>query len=331
MDDSVGLAKQTGAGRGGLGTPNPVPSYYLPVTAASPGPNTQEMELAETTGTPFESDPERGVQWFGPTMRGGARSASLPRLLSMFLGDPTSALAAGGTTATEHVHDPVAEPHPRAHSILMAREDVDPAIVDLLEDCIGSELALDVAPSEEGWVLFDATMVALGLDDSLPAPSATHDLSPRFPFYRTACYISVDGGAEAEIAVGRFGMRYSLNPPTDQTVLNSRRLYKAPPGRRRVELTFVPKEDLDGYYRRAMALEPESIAVRLVAEGPIIEAAIRHSFQLEIFRAFEFTAPADIDGSRPLVDVEVTARASLDAATNKILEATTTNAVAGPY
>lgn len=328
MDDVVGLAKQTGAGAGGLGTANTVPSYYLPVTAAAPGVNTEEMELAETTGTAFEADSERGVQWFGPTARGACRANSAPRLLSGFLGDPVTTTPGGGTTSRDHEFDPVARPTPRAHSILLARRDPTTPIIDLVKDCIGNEISLDIAPGGDGWMLFDASWVGTSNDDTQPNPSPTVDLSRRFAFHSAKAYLKIGAGSEAEIPVGRFGLRYALNTRTDQAVLGSRQLYKAPPQRRRVELTFMPKEDLSAYYRRALKVEPDNVQLRLVALGPIIEAAIPYRFELKIYRAFEFTAPLDIDGAATLVDTTVTARAALDSTSGKIVSAYITNTVA---
>lgn len=326
--DSVGIAKQTGAGAGGLGTKQTVMEYFVPVESAEPGVNTEDMSAEETLGHPFPTDHEPGTQYFEPSFSGKARSASLPRILSGFLGDPltTTPDAGAAPTARNHNFDPVARPTPRAHSILLNRTDQDPAITDLLYDAIGQELALNVETDD--WISFEASYVARENDETRPEPAVTADLTRRFRFWETKAYISVAGGAEAEVAVGGFGLTYSLNVTTDNKVLGSRRLYKTTPGNRDAELTFTPKQDLANYYRRAMLLEPESIKLRLEALGPIIGGAVRHKVELIAHRCFEIEAAADIDAGETLEGVDVSCAVVYDATAGKFVEANVVNTVA---
>lgn len=326
--DSVGLGKQTGAGEGGLGTANPTPSYFIPVESADTGTNIEEMTREETLGHSFPTDPDRGVQFFEPSLSGACRSASLPRLLSLFLGDPltTTPDATGAPSAHNHNFNPVARPIPRAHSILLNRTDPNPAITDLLWDAIGNSLTLSLTPND--WMAFEAGLVAAKIDDTLSEPSVTADLTRRFAFYETKAYLTIGAGVEAEIAVSDVSLTYNLNVDTDQAVLGSRQLYKLQAGNVDCEVSFTPKSDLKLYYRRALALEPQNVKLRIEALGPVIGGAIRHKVTIAIPRLFEIEAPADIAAGETLTDVEVTARAAYDSATSKFVEVDVVNVVA---
>ena len=327
-NDSVGLAKQTGAGPGGLGTKETVMEVFVPVESASPGTNTEEMTAEETVGHPFPTDRANGTQFFEPTLAGKCRSVSLPRLLSGFLGDPLTTTPDGvaAPTARNHNFDVVARPTPRAHSILMTREDPDPAIVDLFWDALGQ--SLELAVESENWISFDASYVAREIDEDEVAPTVTADLSRRFPFYELKAYISVNGAGEVETAIDAFGLTYDLNVSTDNKQLGSRRLYKVQPGNRDAGVSFTPKQDLNAWYRRAMLLEPDSLAVRVEALGPVIGGAVRHKVELIAHRCQTIEADADIDAGESLEGVPVTCYAAFDAAAGKFIEANVVNTTA---
>ncbi len=326
--DSVGLAKQTGAGEGGLGTKNVTPSFYVPVESADTGTNTEEMTREETLGHQFPTDPDRGVQFFEPSLSGACRSASLPRLLSMFLGDPltTTPDATGAPSARNHNFNPVARPTPRAHSLLLNRTDPSPAITDLLWDAIGNSLTLQVSTND--WMAFEASLVAAQVDESLTEPSVTADLTRRFAFYETKAYLTIGGGAEAEIAVADVSLTYNLNVDTDQAVLGSRRLYKVQAGNADCEVSFTAKQDIGLFYRRALALTPQNVKLRVEALGPIIGGAIAQKVVITLPRLFEIEAPVDIAAGETLKDVGVTARAAYDATTSKFVEVDVVNVTA---
>lgn len=325
--DSVGLAKQTGAGDGGLGTRQTVMEYFVPVESASPGINTEEMTAEETLGIPFPTDRANGVQFFEPTMSGKCRGAGLPRILSAFLGDPltTTPDAAGAPTARNHNFNPVARPTPRALSILLNRTDPVPAITDLIWDAMGQ--SLELAVSADDWITFDATLVAKEIDETQPEPSVTADLTRRFAFHECKAYISVNGGAEVETAIDEYTLGYDLNVPTDNKVLGSRRLFKMEPGNRDAALSFTPKQDLSAWYRRAILLEPDSVKVRLEALGPVIGAAVRHKIELIVHRCQTIDAEADIDAGETLKGVPITLHPAYDSAAAKFVEANIVNTV----
>lgn len=326
--DSVGIAKQTGTGVGGLGTKQTVPEYYIPVESASPGTNTDEMSREETLGHPFPTDREVGTQHFEPSMSGACRALSLPRLLSAFLGDPvTTSLEAGA--AGRHVFDAVANTNPRAVSLLMTRKDPDTAIVDLLWDAVGQELALAVSTND--WFNFDASFVARDIDETLAAPTVTADLTRRFAFYECIAYVSVGGAAEAAVGIDDVTLTYTLDVPTDNNVLGSRRLFKIKPGNRSAEVTFTPKEDLISYYRRAIATSPTNLKLRIEALGPIIAGTTQYRLEIIIHRVFETGAPADISAGDVLQGVEVSAAAAYDSAAGKFVTVTVQNAKASAY
>jgi hypothetical protein len=328
--DSVGLAKQTGAGPGGLGTANAVPSYYLPVESGSAGFSPEEMTAEETIGHPFPTDRDVGTHLYTPSFSGKCRAASLVRLLSAYWGDPvtTQPDAGGAPTAYQHVQDAAlaAALVPRAHSLLLNRTDPDPAITDLVYDAIGQDLTLSIEPNE--WLSFEANWIARANDPDQPEPVVTADLTRRFTFYETKAYVSVDGGAEEQMDCRSFELGYSMNVPDDDFVLGSRELYEVAPGNRDSEVTFTTREKLKEWYRRAMLEEPESCKFRLEALGPIIGGAIRYKFELIVFRAQEVEAPADVSAADKLTGIDVTVRPAYDPATSKFVQGTTVNTVA---
>ena len=326
--DVAAIAAQAGAGRGGLGTKKTVMEYAIPVESASPDVNTEDMTREGTLGHPFPTDREPGTQHFEPSMSGACRSASLVRLLSSFWGDPTTTTpdATNAPTARQHAFDVAlaAALNPRALSLIIHRADPSPAITDLVWDALGNELALSIEPND--WIVFDASWVARELEP-IAAPALNADLTRRFGFYETKAYVAVAGGAETEVAVGSFGLTYGLNVPTDNHVLGSRKLYAIQAGNRDLAVTFQPKQDLSAYYRRAIATEPESLAVRLEALGPVIGGTVRHRVTIRVPRVFEVEAPADIDAGDTLQGVDVSCAAAYDAATGKFLTAEVVNTV----
>ena len=334
--DSVGLAKQTGSGAGGLGTKNTTMEYFVPSESGSPGPNREQMEREETVGHRFPTEMQLGSRFFEPSFTGACRGGSLPRLLSGFLGDPltTTPDAAAAPSARNHNFDPVARPTLRAHSILMNRTDPSPAITDLYWDALGQELSLSIDPND--WIAFEAAYVAREIDDTLAEPSVTFDATRRFAFYECKCYISVAGGAETEIKVANWGLTYNNGVPTDQLVLGSRSLYRIQEGNANAEVTFTPKGEtaspnrLLDFYRRLLADDPEELKIRLEALGPVIGGAVRHKVEVIVHACREIDAPADISAADLLTDIEVTARAEYKASTGKFVEGNVVNTV-GTY
>lgn len=333
--DSLGIAKQTGSGDGGLGTKQTTMEYFVPVETAETGEDITDMTIEETLGNPFPTDHEHGTIFWSPKYAGACRGASLPRILSGFLGDPLTTTPGGGTTSRNHNFEPVARPIPRAHSILLNRTDPAVAITDLLWDAVGNELALKVETDD--WMKFEASYVARDIDEARPEPTVTTDYSRRFAYYESKVYISIDGAGETEISVGNWGLTYGLDVDTDNKVLGSQRLFRNDPRNRTAELTFQPKDlaagnTLASFYRAAQKVAAagtgaRKIKVRLEALGPIIEGAINHKVEIIAHRCTELSAPADIDAGSRLTGIDVTAAAAYDSSTSKFVEANVVNTV----
>lgn len=331
--DSAGIAKQSGAGSGGLGTKQTVMEYSLAVESAERGPSIERMTAEETLGHPFPTDQDTGTRYYEPSLSGRARSASFPRLLSPFLGIPltTTPDAGGAPTARNHNFDPVARPTPQAVSLLLNNDDPfvydGAALTDLYWDAIGADLSVEVEPNS--WIGYDAGFVAKEVDEAQPRPTPTVDLTRRFAFYECKAYLSINGAAEAEIPVGSFGLDYTLNVPTDTFVLGSAALYRIRPGNRDATVRFVPRTNIAAWFRRAVALgDQDDLKIRLEALGPTIAAAIKHKIEFIAHRCHVQEAPVDIDAGETLEGVEVSARCAYDATATKFVEANVVNTVA---
>lgn len=196
-------------------------------------------------------------------------------MLSAFLGAPTTSTPEG--TARLHTFNPAAAgKEPVLHSLLVNRTDpANGAITDLIYDCMGNQLTLNVEAND--YVRFEAGFIGLNNDDARPEPTVTADSSSRFTFDIAKVYMSVNGGAEEEIKVQNWSMTYSNNVDSDFVVLGSRNPYNIKEGNATAEFTFTPidttADTLVSHYRRALLNDPDSVKLRMVAEGDIISGA----------------------------------------------------------
>lgn len=319
--DSAGLGKQVA-----LGTKKTTMDYFFPTESVDPGINREELTKEETTGHKFPTDLEYGTRFFEVSMQGGARLASLPRILAPFLGDPTSTVPGGGVTSKKHSFNPVGKVLP-PHSILVNRTDPNPAITELFWDAIGNELTLSVEAN--GFLDFDAAFIAKEVDRAQGEPSATFDLTQRFPFHTVTAFVSINGAAEVAISLASFELSYTNNVDTDQAVLGSRSLFKVQEGNVDADVTFTTKDNLNAHYLRAMLdATPDNVKIRLLATGAIIEGIIPASVEIIVYRCQYTDAPAGIDAGDTLDEIEVSARAAYDATASKFVDVNVTNAVA---
>jgi hypothetical protein len=97
--DSLGIAKQTG-----LGAKATVMEYYVPIGSSNADLQRDTITYEETLGNPFPTGLDYGVRWWQVPHEGAARRSSLPRLLSAYLGLPTSSVLGSGVS--QHVFDP---------------------------------------------------------------------------------------------------------------------------------------------------------------------------------------------------------------------------------
>src|SRR5262245_25035238 len=202
--DFVGLARQPS----GKGTKVTTMEYFVPVESADVTISRETLEIQETTGSRFPIGIDYGTRYFEIPLSGAPRVASLPRILSAFMGQPATA---GATAPYTHTFDPIlAGKIAEWHSIFAVRRDPSPNIVDLFWDCRGNELALNIAPND--YLRFDATFFGLHLDDTTAAPSPTTDLTQRKKFSEATVSTSVDGGTTWSPAVSAgWGFTYNNN------------------------------------------------------------------------------------------------------------------------
>jgi hypothetical protein len=319
--DRVTLQKQTA-----LGTKNTTVEYTIPVEGCEPRLQRTEMTKEETDGTKFPTDQEYGTRFWEVPMSGAARVSSLPRILSGFLGPPTTTTPGGGVTSRKHSFDPVGKTLVPL-SGYVTRMDPSPTVInDLFWDMLGNDLTLAIAPND--WLSFDASFIARDRDPNQSTPSGSYDLSRRLAFHTFAAFISVNGAAEVAMPLERFSIAYSNGIPTDQPQLGSRLLYKVREGNVGATISFNPKSGLDAHYARGVLDgDPDNVKVRLLATGPIIEGAIPYQVELIAYRAQYNDAPAPVAAGSTLDDLAVTARCAMDFTANKFVDVNVTNAV----
>lgn len=317
--DIFALARQAT----GQGTPDLTPDYYVPAEGVDPDVDRETIAVEETSGDRFPTGLEYGTRFFTINARLAPRMNSLPRLLSAWMGQPTTGAPVSGVYP--HVFDPtVAGKQPEWHTIAAVRSDPTPAIVDFFTDCRGDRFTLTFAANDAPRL--NGTLIGIGLDDTQSAPTPTHDTSERQKFHNALVYLD-DGGGEAVFACAVWALEYGNNLDTDNAVLGSRELYALPFGNADAQVTFSPRVDLSDHYRRALLEDPASIKVRLIADNGLAGALHR---QVEVIvPALEtVSAPAPIDGSSVLKMVEVTARAKKNESDGKFCTVTVRNAVA---
>ena len=321
--DFVGIGKQAA-----FGTPQATPEYYVPVESAEFNQQAETLEQEETTGTRFPTRMERGSRYFEVPLLGAVRPASFPRIASAFLGAPTSSQpdAGGAPTAYSHLFDPAAAAGLVYHSVLGAREDPSTAFADLYTDAAGNELELSVEAN--GFVKFNAAMIAAGLTEDVAVPSPSTDLSKRFTFDQAHAYVSVDGGAEAEVKVRSWSMSYGNGLDTSDVVLGSRSLNSLEEGNASASFTFRPAEALEDHFRRALAADPEAVKLRLTATGALIGGAVSYKLEVIAYLLEYLSAPANISAAERLNAVEVQARAAYDDSASKFVTVELVNEVA---
>lgn len=316
--DIFGLARQTA----GQGTPVLTMDYFVPVIGADADPDRATIAEDETGGDRFPTGLEYGTRFFPVAVRLVPRMSSLPRLLSAFLGQPTTGSPTSGVYP--HVFDPtVSGKEPEWHTLCATRADPSPQIVDFFEDARGDTFELVFAAND--LPRMTCNFIAAGLDDTQSAPTPTTDSSERQKFHNTLVYLD-DGSGEAEVKCARWSVRYGNSIDTDNAVLGSRELYSIPFGNADAQVTFSPRQALSTHYRRALLEDPESIKVRMIADNGLT-AGDHRAVEVIVHAAETISAPAPIDASRVLKMVEVTARARKNPSDGKFVTVTVNNNV----
>ena len=318
--DVVGLGKQTAAG-----TKNTTAEYFPPVETTEPAHSREIIEQEETTGVAYPAGIDYGVEFWTIGIKGAARVASFPRLLSMFYGQPTTSTpdATNAPTARQHLFPMNA---PKEHSVYVARKDPTPPITDLFWDVIGDELTMSIVTN--GFLMFDGKAVARMLDDTQSAPVATYDASARMAFDQIKVYISVDGGAEAEVKCRNYSCTTKNSVQTDDDVLGQRTLQKLYEGNRNADVKFTVAEALSTHYRRALQSDPAKVKLRMEALGATIGGAVKFKVEQTVYACEYLEAPANVNAGERLKSIEISARARYDETVSKFIETAVVNTVA---
>ncbi len=132
-----------------------------------------------------------------------------------------------------------------------------------------------------------------------------------------------NGGLWTPLAMGAWGITYRNNLDTDNAILGSRKLYSLPVGNADCEVRFTPRVTLNTFYRRALAADPDDLALRMTATGSageVIQVTV-HSVEIT-------DAPAAVSGADVLKGIEITGRARLNPSDSKFVTIAVTNSVA---
>lgn len=321
--DKFALAKQSA-----LGTKTTVMEYVLPVESAQPALQRTEMSRDETDATKFPTDLEYGARFWEVPVVGAARLNSLPRLLSAFMGAPTTILAPGGvSTSKKHQFDPWGKTLV-PHSMEVDRMDPKPnPIADRFWDCLGNELTVHVTPND--WINYEAHFIAKERDPAITPTAVAVDLSRRFAFHAFSAFISVNGAAEVALPIESFSFTLSNNVSTDQVQLGSRSLFKVQEGNVTGSVSFTPKSTLDAHYARAtLDNDPDNVKVRLIATGQVIDGTAVQTVELIAYRCQYTDAPAPVAAGSTLDGLTVAATCVGDFTLSKFLDVNVINPVA---
>lgn len=315
--DEFGIARQT---TGKSVTPTTTMNYWVPVEEADEGVEREEIIVEETLGTRFASPLDYGTRFFRITARLAFRMSALPRILSSFVGQPTTS-GAGPFTHLHEWHG--AAKIPEWMSMFLVRNDPSPEIIDLFFNARGEEFEIVFEPNQAPRL--SATWIALGLDDTQANPVSTMDTSERQKFYNTTATIDTGGGPTA-MTLARFAIRGRNNHDTDEAVLGSRDLFDLPFGNADLEVEFTPRTTLSTHYRRNLQVDPTAVKIVLTADNGLAGAANR-KVVTTVWSCDTIDAPAPIRAGEVLKSVPVTARAKEDA-TGKVLDISVVNSVA---
>lgn len=318
--DYVGLAAQPD----GLGVPVTEMEYFPPQTEFTPARNAENLELEETLGDRFPQELDPGTEFFEASWAGAVHMASFPRVASGCFGPPTTGAAVGDIYP--HVFDPTGA-DPLLHSLVHVRKDPVPEILDSLSDALLNTLSMNVDVNT--YLTWAGQWIAITRDPDAETPDVVRDNSKRPTFKHARVYISIDGGIEAELKVGKWGFEYTnslVSDPGEVGILGSAHLDDLPVGNAGCTVTWNVRDKtlLSDYYYRAFQAEPESIAIRMTAIRPTTLELV----EFKVFACHEIEAPAPGSATNVLRGIDITARAHKDPESGKFVELTVGNTVA---
>lgn len=312
--------------------PNATNILSPPVSSEGIGLEREDMDIDETLGSRAPSAREYGGRIFEGDIEGAGRPNSLGLFLSMMFGAPVTTVVspAGADPVTDpavyrHTWNPTAAgKSPLPASIWTVNNDVSPAIIDKYVGAKGNELSLEVEAN--GYLTFTMGVAAYLLDQTSAEPTGVpQDLTKKWAFHQVKAFLAVAGGAEGSVGLMDFGFDYSNNLVTDQFVLGSKEVENMPEGNIEPEVSFTPASDIQGHYRRSLLDTPEDVALRLLAEGPVIKGTFRNTLELQLARLQYTEAPVDIDAGETLSGVEVTAIPVINESDNSFMTISITN------
>jgi hypothetical protein len=319
--DYVGLAKQEE-----LGTAVTEMEYFPPQTEFSPTRNAELLTLEETLGDRFPEQKDPGTEFFEANWAGAVHMASFPRVASAHFGAPDSGVDGD---LNSHLFDPtLIDPNDIPfHSLIQARKDPTPAIFDFLYDALVNTLSMNVDVNT--YLTYAAAWVAISRDADAELPDVIRDTSRRLNFKHARVYVSINGGVEAELKVGKWGFESTNNlvsDPGETGILGSAHLDELPVGNAGCTATFTvrDKSQLSDYYLRAFQTEPDSIALRMTALHPVTLEKV----EFKVYSCNEIDAPAPGSATNVLRGIDISAEAHKDTDTGKFVTLELVNDVA---
>jgi hypothetical protein len=319
--DVFGMAKQTTKGTGVF-----TPEYFVPVEAADMNPNIEILDIVETAGKRFPiNPPDLGSANYEVTANGAIRPGALPRLLSGFLGAPTSTKP--GTLAYLHSFDAyAADINLILQSLLVGRADPTPKITDWAYDCYGASLELTGTVND--YLKFSGTWNGKSLDTVQTFPAApTVDSTERFPYQTITCQIGVDGGGLVTVKCREFTLTYTNDIDLDFLALGSQNPYDIGVGNANMTLAITPLETLSTYLRYAYPGATNELKVVLTVTGGLIETGQSNQIVMTAYRGKTTDSSAPVNAGEILKGVPITLQFAKDRTLAKFFDMTVKNAV----
>lgn len=316
--DFIGVGMQSA-----LGTPNFVPTHFPPIMKESLSIDRESMKAEETSGTRAQLAADYGTRSFAGDVEGLVRPSSFPLFCMNALGAATVTSPAAGVT--KHAFDPTTISS--LVPLTLFTVDQSNGIVDAYTDVLTDELKLSIEPN--GYLTWASKMIALGMDGTKIAPSATRDSSKRFHFGDVLAQISVNGGALTTIRLAAYELTIKNGLKIDDAfVLGSLYANDYDFGDLEAEVKFTVRGDVSAHYRRLLLDDPD--AVRLVTNitGVDVTAGNPSGVLIDLKQLQYTDAPNEIDAGDTTKAIEITADVVLDEALNKVLTIDVTNGVA---
>lgn len=319
--DLFGMAKQATKGTGVF-----TAEYYIPVESGDMNPNVETLDITETAGKRFPvTPPDQGASNFEGTAQGAVRPGALPRLLSSFLGAPTTTHP--GTLAYLHSFDAyAADINLILHSLLFGRADPNPKITDWMYDAYGASLELSCAVND--YMKFNGTWHGKSLDTAQTFPaSPTTDATERFPYHELTAQIGVDGGSLTTVKIRDFTITYTNDIDLDFLALGAQNPYDIGVGNANMTLALTPLETLSTYLRYGYPGTTHDLKVVITATGSQIETSHNNQVVLTAYRGRVTDSSAPINAGEILKGVPITLSCAKDASLAKFFDVTVKNTV----